>query len=53
MYNATALYFRDEVGLDTESAGAITDIFGWMNLFAHALGGWVTDRANVQYGMDG
>jgi NNP family nitrate/nitrite transporter-like MFS transporter len=53
MYNATALYFRDEFGLNTESAGAITAIFGWMNLFARALGGWVSDRANAQYGMRG
>ena len=34
MNSASALYFKDEFGLSTESAAAIASIFGWMNLFA-------------------
>jgi NNP family nitrate/nitrite transporter-like MFS transporter len=50
MNNASALYFRDEFGLRTESAAAIASIFGWMNLFARGLGGYASDKCNARYG---
>jgi NNP family nitrate/nitrite transporter-like MFS transporter len=53
MDNAAALYFKDEFDLTTESAAAIASIFGWMNLFARALGGYVSDKANARLGMRG
>jgi len=53
MNNASALYFRDEFGLRTESAAAIASIFGWMNLFARGLGGYASDKCNARYGMRG
>jgi len=53
MYNACALYYKDEFGQSTESAAAIASIFGWMNLFARGLGGYVSDKANARWGMRG
>jgi len=53
MNNAAALYFKDEFGQSTESAAAIASIFGWMNLFARGLGGFLSDTANARMGMRG
>lgn len=53
MNSASALYFKDEFGVSTESAAAIASIFGWMNLFARGLGGFISDYSNVRYGMKG
>jgi NNP family nitrate/nitrite transporter-like MFS transporter len=53
MNNAAALYFKDEFDLTTESAAAIASIFGWMNLFARGLGGYLSDKANARIGMRG
>lgn len=53
MNNAAALYFKDEFGLTTESAAAIASIFGWMNLFARGLGGFISDKANRKSGIRG
>lgn len=50
MNNAAALYFKEQFGLTTESAAAIASIFGWMNLFARGLGGYVSDRTNRRWG---
>jgi NNP family nitrate/nitrite transporter-like MFS transporter len=53
MNNAAALYFKDKFNLTTEEAAAIASIFGWMNLFARGLGGFVSDKANARMGMRG
>jgi NNP family nitrate/nitrite transporter-like MFS transporter len=53
MNNAAALYFKEEFGLNTEQAAAIASIFGWMNLFARGCGGFLSDRANMRWGMRG
>jgi len=53
MNNAAALYFRDEFDQTTESAAAIASIFGWMNLFARGIGGFLSDKANASMGMRG
>ncbi|CAB9496332.1 affinity nitrate transporter 2 [Seminavis robusta] len=53
MNSASALYFKDEFGVSTESAAAIASIFGWMNLFARGVGGFISDHANARYGMRG
>lgn len=53
MNAAAASYFKDEFGVSTESAAAVASIFGWMNLFARGLGGFVSDHANARYGMRG
>ncbi len=53
MNNAAALYFKDEFDQTTESAAAIASIFGWMNLFARGLGGYLSDNMNARYGIRG
>lgn len=53
MNNAAALYFREEFDQTTESAAAIASIFGWMNLFARGLGGYMSDKLNAKMGMRG
>lgn len=53
MNNAAALYFKDEFNQSTESAAAIASIFGWMNLFARGMGGFISDWANARMGMRG
>lgn len=53
MNNAAALYFKEEFGQSTESAAAIASIFGWMNLFARGLGGFLSDKMNTRMGMRG
>lgn len=51
--NAAALYYKDNFGLTTEAAAAIASIFGWMNLFARGLGGFLSDMCNAWDGMRG
>jgi NNP family nitrate/nitrite transporter-like MFS transporter len=53
MNNAAALYFKEQFGLSTETAAVVASIFGWMNLFARGLGGYVSDRSNRRWGMRG
>jgi MFS transporter, NNP family, nitrate/nitrite transporter len=53
MNNASAMYFRDNFGLSTEAAAAMTSIFGWLNLFARGLGGFLCDVCNYRWGMRG
>lgn len=53
MNNAAALYFKDKFELTTESAAAIASIFGFMNLFARGLGGFMSDKGNLYLGMRG
>jgi len=53
MTNAAALYFQDQFGQSTAAAGAIASIFGWLNLFARGLGGFLSDWANYKWGMRG
>eukprot|EP00536_Pseudo-nitzschia_multiseries_P017550 jgi/Psemu1/293087/fgenesh1_pg.1622_\ len=53
MNNAAALYFKDKFELTTESAAAIASIFGFMNLFARGLGGYLSDKGNQYMGMRG
>mmetsp|Transcript_25176 Transcript_25176/g.58971 ORF Transcript_25176/g.58971 Transcript_25176/m.58971 type:complete len:483 (+) Transcript_25176:319-1767(+) len=53
MNNAAALYFKDQFGQTTETAAAIASIFGFMNLFARGLGGFLSDTGNKHMGMKG
>ena len=53
MNNAAASYFKSTFELTTESAAAIASLFGWMNLFARGVGGFVSDKANAKMGMRG
>lgn len=53
MNNAAPLYFKDQFNLNTETAAAVTSIFGALNLFARGLGGYYSDKANAHYGLRG
>jgi NNP family nitrate/nitrite transporter-like MFS transporter len=51
--NVAALYFVDSFGATVIVAGALASIFGFMNLFARALGGIFSDKVGQRYGMRG
>ncbi len=51
--NVAALHFVDSFGLSQSSAGFWAGVFGFMNLFARALGGIVSDKTGRRYGMRG
>ena len=48
-----ALYFTDTFKLDLATAGLLAGIFGFMNIFARALGGIVADKVGAKHGMRG
>jgi NNP family nitrate/nitrite transporter-like MFS transporter len=51
--NVASLHFVDTFKLSQSSAGFWAGIFGFMNLFARALGGIVSDKTGAKYGMRG
>lgn len=51
--NIAALYFTDYFQLDLYWAGAAAGSFGMMNLFARALGGYISDRFSLTWGLKG
>ena len=53
MHNAAALYFKEEFALSTEDAAAVASIFGFFNIFARGLGGYLSDVCNRYAGMRG
>jgi NNP family nitrate/nitrite transporter-like MFS transporter len=53
MNNAAAMYFVQQFDQTVAGAAAIASIFGWMNLFARGIGGYVSDKVNAKMGMRG
>lgn len=51
--NVASLHFVDTFKLSQSSAGFWAGIFGFMNIFARALGGLVSDKVGKRYGMRG
>ena len=51
--NVAATYFVDNFKATVIMAGALAGIFGFMNLFARALGGIFSDKAGKAYGLRG
>ena len=51
--NIAALHFVDTFNLSQASAGFWAGIFGFMNIFARALGGIAADKVGNKYGMRG
>jgi NNP family nitrate/nitrite transporter-like MFS transporter len=51
--NVAATFFVDQYGASVIAAGALASIFGFMNLFARALGGIFSDKIGKQYGLRG
>lgn len=51
--NIAALHFVQEFKLSQQSAGFWAGVFGFMNIFARALGGISADKIGKRYGMRG
>lgn len=51
--NVAALHFVQEYKLDQSSAGFWAGVFGFMNIFARALGGIFADKIGKSYGLRG
>jgi MFS transporter, NNP family, nitrate/nitrite transporter len=48
-----ALYFFDKFGMNETQAGFWAMTFGFMNIFARAVGGIVADKVGEKYGLTG
>lgn len=51
--NVAAIYFVDNFKTSVIIAGALASTFGFMNIFARALGGIFSDKVGKVYGMRG
>jgi MFS transporter, NNP family, nitrate/nitrite transporter len=51
--NVAALYFVDAFHFDQKMAGLLAGLFGFMNIFARALGGIFADKIGSRYGISG
>jgi MFS transporter, NNP family, nitrate/nitrite transporter len=51
--NVASLYFVDTFNFDQKSAGLLAGLFGFMNVFARALGGIFADKVGKLYGIGG
>lgn len=51
--NVAAIYFVDNFHASMIMAGALAGIFGFMNIFARALGGIFSDKVGRLYGLKG
>jgi NNP family nitrate/nitrite transporter-like MFS transporter len=51
--NFAASYFHDEYSAGLIMAGLMASIFGWLNIFARAIGGIVSDKVGSRYGFNG
>ncbi|HEV7348023.1 NarK family nitrate/nitrite MFS transporter [Telluribacter sp.] len=51
--NVAALYFAENFGATLTTAGLLAGTFGFMNLFARAMGGIMADKIGNKYGMRG
>lgn len=51
--NSMSSYLQDMFGVEQFVAGLITSLFGLMNLFARAIGGWLSDRMAARFALRG
>jgi len=51
--NFAATYFHDDFKATLIFAGLLASLFGWLNIFARALGGVVSDKVGKIYGFNG
>jgi len=51
--NVASLHFVDTFHLPLARAGFWAGLFGFMNIFARALGGFLSDKAGIRWGMRG
>ncbi|MGH7213459.1 MAG: MFS transporter [Tepidisphaeraceae bacterium] len=53
IHNIAALHFMDSHGLGIKSAGMVVAAFGLLAIFARTLGGWISDRTSLRFGLSG
>jgi NNP family nitrate/nitrite transporter-like MFS transporter len=53
VYNMAASYFHEEFHTPVLQAGKVAAYAGVTNLFARAMGGWLSDMANTRWGIKG
>jgi MFS transporter, NNP family, nitrate/nitrite transporter len=51
--NFAASYFHDDYKATLIFAGLLASIFGWINIFARALGGIISDKVGRRFGFNG
>ena len=51
--NIASLYYYDRFELSIGAAGLIAGLFGLMNIFARTLGGIISDRTGIKFGLKG
>jgi NNP family nitrate/nitrite transporter-like MFS transporter len=51
--NFAASYFHDDYKASLIMAGLLASFFGWLNIFARALGGTVSDKVGNRFGFNG
>jgi len=51
--NFAATYFHDDYKATLLFAGLLASFFGWINIFARALGGVVSDKVGKRFGFNG
>ena len=51
--NFAATYFHDEYAASLIMAGLLASTFGWLNIFARAVGGIVSDKVGNRFGFNG
>jgi NNP family nitrate/nitrite transporter-like MFS transporter len=51
--NVAAIFFVDQYNASLIAAGALAGIFGFMNIFARALGGIYSDKVGKHFGLKG
>jgi NNP family nitrate/nitrite transporter-like MFS transporter len=51
--NYAATFFHEDYKATLIIAGLLASIFGWLNLFARALGGILSDKIGNRFGFDG
>ncbi|CAG8566883.1 6829_t:CDS:2 [Funneliformis mosseae] len=51
--NVLAVFFHDHFNISQKNAGLIGSLFGLMNLFSRATGGFLSDFANEKFGIRG
>jgi NNP family nitrate/nitrite transporter-like MFS transporter len=51
--NFAASYFHDDYKATLIFAGLLASIFGWINIFARAMGGIVSDKVGKRFGFNG
>lgn len=53
IHGIAAMYYKDNFALDLKTAGLVAGIFGLLNLFARALGGYLSDACAKRWSLSG